>query len=102
MCGLCGVLGGPHWTEGAGRLDGAGTRRAERQRQVVAANAVLGIARLKLSDWQGRSFVLASPKGAQEVVDSLPAAWEAAAKMLGRKIDPLDPALLAHLHSGQK
>lgn len=101
MCGLCGVLGSTHWTEGAGRLAGAGTRRAERQQQVAAANAVLAIARLKLSDWQGSSFVLASPKGAQEVVDSLPAAWEAAAKMLGRKLDPLDPALLAHLQGGQ-
>ncbi len=101
MCGLCGVLGGVHWTEGAGRLN-PGTRRAERLRQVALANAVLAQSRLKLSDWQGTNFVLAGPTGAQEVVDSLPAAWDAAARMLGRRLDPLDPALLAHLRSGQK
>jgi hypothetical protein len=34
------------------------------------------------------------------MADTLPEVWKAAAAMLGRPIDPLDPALLARLQGG--
>jgi hypothetical protein len=52
---------------------------------------------MRLDDWQGAQFVLAGPTGRQEVVDSLPQAWDAAARMRGRPIDPLDPELFARM-----
>ncbi len=101
MCGLCGVLTGEaHWTAAAGRTGvfaAPRTRRAERLEHVRAVNAVLAAFTLKLDDWQGTSFVLSGPTGRREIVDSLAAVWDAAAKMLGRPIDPLDDRLLARL-----
>ena len=43
------------------------------------------------------AFVLSGPTGRRDIVDTLPAAWEAAGRMLGRAIDPLDPALIARM-----
>ncbi|MGK9236180.1 hypothetical protein KXS07_30455 [Inquilinus limosus] len=104
MCGVCGVLGGEeHWTAESARPEvfGAGrTRRAERLRRAAAANRILSLFGLRLDDWQGSAFVLSGPTGRQEIVDALPAVWEAASRLLGRKIDPLDPALLDRIAGG--
>ena len=98
MCGLCGALGGPaHWSQAAGRLDAALTRRAERQHQVRVCNALLHPQRLRLDDWQGSALVLSSPTGKREVLNSLPEVWATAQAMSGLAIDPLDPALWALL-----
>lgn len=98
MCGLCGTLGGPaHWSQAAGRLDAALTRRAERQHQVRVCNALLHPQRLRLDDWQGSALVLSSPTGKREVLNSLPEVWATAQAMSGQAIDPLDPALWALL-----
>ena len=98
MCGLCGALGGPaHWSQAAGRLDAAPTRRAERQQQVRVCNALLHPQRLRLDDWQGSALVLSSPTGKREVLNSLPEVWATAQAMSGTAIDPLDPALWAWL-----
>ncbi|MFN3735855.1 hypothetical protein [Hydrogenophaga sp.] len=98
MCGLCGTLGGPaHWSQAAGRLDAALTRRAERQHQVRVCNALLHPQRLRLDDWQGSALVLSSPTGKREVLNSLPEVWVTAQAMSGQAIDPLDPALWALL-----
>ena len=106
MCGVCGVLGGEeHWTAESGRPEvfGAGrTRRAERLHRAATANRILTLFGLRLDDWQGSAFVLSGPTGQREIVDALPAVWAAAARMRGRTIDPLDPALLDRIAGGAR
>jgi hypothetical protein len=101
MCGLCGLLGGgDDWTAASAhpQVFGEGrTRRAERAERVRMANRVLSAFALRLDDWQGASFVLASATGKREIVDTLPDVWRAAAGMLGRPIDPLDRGLVERI-----
>jgi len=101
MCGLCGLFGGvEHWTAAASQPQVFGstrTRRAERAEQVRMANRVLRGFALRLDDWQGTRFVLSGATGKREMAETLPDVWRAAASMLGRPIDPLDPELLARL-----
>lgn len=92
MCGVCGSLGGEeHWTSGSGRIqsEAAPTRRAERAKRIRVINKVLAATRISVSDWQGRFYVVASPTGKQQVVDSLPHIWQAVQEMGGRSLDPL-------------
>jgi hypothetical protein len=100
MCGLCGILGGgEHWTDRPGE---GGNRRRERLEQVALLSRVLRAYGLTIEDWQGRSFLLGSRTGHTEIVDNLGALWPAAAKLLGRRLDPLDPAFLAALDPSGK
>jgi hypothetical protein len=102
MCSLCGVLGGgEHWVDAVAR-DGVYTRatdpvarRRERANRVRIANRILAHWRLKLSDWQGRSFLLSSPTGRTEIVDDLGHLWPAAERLSGGPIDPLSPEVIA-------
>jgi len=97
MCGLCGLFeSGTHWTETPG-VATAGPPRQQRLRQVGYANRVLRCYRLRLDDWQGRNYLLTSPTGATEVIDSLALLWPAAERLAGRPCDPLDPDLLLSL-----
>jgi hypothetical protein len=92
MCGVCGTLGGEdHWTSGAGRIQGGErlTRRAERAERIRVLNQVLRSLNVRISDWQGRSFVVAGSTGKQQVVDSVSHIWSAVQSMTGRCIDPL-------------
>lgn len=104
MCSLCGILGADaHWTERtdereAGRVDGP--RRQERLRRCALANRVLAAYRLKLADFEGRSYVLRSATGRAEIVPDLAGMWAAAERLAGRPCDPLDPALIATLERG--
>jgi hypothetical protein len=104
MCGLCGLFGSTdHWTAASASLrvfPGARTRRAERAEHVRVANAVLGAFAIRLDDWQGSSFVVSGPTGRREMAATLPEVWQAAAAMAGRKLDPLDPVLIARLTGG--
>ena len=52
---------------------------------------------LKLGDFEGKSYVLRSATGRQELVPHLPGMWAAAERLAGRACDPLDPALIAAL-----
>ena len=97
MCGLCGMLGGEHWTEEAAGAGASAPRRAERLRRVGFANTVLVHYGLRLDDWQGSSYVLSSRTGRSEIVATLMDAWQAAERMLGRGCDPLEPALIERL-----
>jgi hypothetical protein len=98
MCALCGAFGGEeHWSTRAEAFASGQTRRAERLARVHVANAVLGAFAMRLDDWQGASFVLSGATGRREMVDTLPQVWEMAGRMLGRKIDPLDTALIARI-----
>jgi hypothetical protein len=96
-------LGGPeHWAVAVPDREGSAagrTRRAERLAHARVANGVLRLFSLHLDDWQGSAFVLTSATGKREVVDSLPAVWQAAAAMLGRPIDPLERDLIDRLTS---
>ena len=104
MCALCGVLGGAeHWADAHAR-PGAYTRntgplerRRERARRVVEANRILAHFALVLSDWQGTAFQLSTRTGKTELVDNLAHLWATAERMIGRPVDPLDPALLERL-----
>ena len=106
MCSLCGVLGGQqHWTDAvndAAEFPGRQvrqTRLQERQHRVRIANRVLRHYGLRVTDWDGKGYQLGSFTGRTEIVDNLTQMWAAAAELLGRPCDPLDPALMAHLES---
>jgi hypothetical protein len=92
MCGVCGTLGGEeHWSTASGRLqlDDAPTRRAERGRRIRIINEVVRSLQVRVSDWQGRYYLVAGPTGKQQVVDSLPHVWAALQDVAGRSVDPL-------------
>jgi hypothetical protein len=102
MCSLCGVLGGnEHWADAVARegvytraTDGI-ARRRERANRVRIANRILAHWRLKLSDWQGTSFLLSTLTGRTEIVADLGHLWSAAEKLSGGPIDPLSPQVIA-------
>ena len=99
MCGLCGVLGAEvHWTDAEAFGGGeTRTRRQERFARIDLANSILRHYGLKLGDFEGRTYVLRSATGRQELVPHLPSMWVAAERLGGRACDPLDPALIAAL-----
>ena len=103
MCGLCGLLGGgAQWTDGAALRLGADapTRRRERLERAARLNRVLAHYALQASDWQGSAYLLSTRTGRTEVVEDLGQLWHAAERLLGRPLDPLDPALLRRLEAG--
>jgi hypothetical protein len=102
MCGLCGVLGAKdHWTDAAARPGTFGvartTRRRERFARIALANRILGHYGLKLSDFEGQSYVLRSATGRTELVPHLAGMWSAADRLARRPCDPLDFELIAAL-----
>ena len=104
MCSLCGILGAnEHWADAAAR-DGVYTRNAdpvarrrERADRVRLANRVLALYGMRLSDWQGASFLLSTFTGKSEIVEDLGHLWSTAERLSGRLCDPLAPDLLARL-----
>jgi hypothetical protein len=95
MCGLCGLLGGMHWTDET--LDGTLPARKAKLRRAALLNDVLSFYRLKIDDWQGAALAVRGPTGRTELADSLADLWQKAEAVAGRTLDPLDPDLLAHL-----
>lgn len=94
MCALCGLFdNGTHWTETPGIVAGS-PHRQRRLRQAGYANRILRHYRLRLDDWEGRSYLLQTPTGATEMIDNLAVLWPAAERLAGRPCDPLDPDLL--------
>ncbi|MGB3683709.1 MAG: hypothetical protein WA990_14615 [Rubrobacteraceae bacterium] len=104
MCVLCGeFVSQPHWTdrhvEDAARSRAVETgdyqrdRRRDRIHRASLANEVLRNYGLKVSDWDGSKYVLRDLKGRSELVQDLGGLWPAAARLCGRTLDPLDPAL---------
>ncbi len=90
MCSLCGVLISEHWAEEGG------DRRARIFRTELL-NRVLGHFGLSLSDWTGRVYVLRDRTGRTVLVDDLGSVWREAERLAGRRLDPLDPGLVAAL-----
>lgn len=103
MCTLCGALVSEGtWAE-RDRPGAEGEARHLRTRarlhRAAVVNRVLAHAGLRLDDWQGAAYLLRDRKGRQAVVADLGALWAAAEAMLGRPLDPLDPALVAALEA---
>lgn len=104
MCSLCGILGAnEHWADAAER-EGVYTRNAdpmrrrrERADRVRLANRVLALYGMRLSDWQGVSFVLSTFTGKSEIVEDLGHLWPATERLCGRLCDPLARELLEQL-----
>jgi hypothetical protein len=90
MCVLCGVLLNEHWAEQEGGRRG-------RVFRVRLLNRVLAFYGLRLDDWNGRIWVLRDPKGRSVVVTDLGSLWAEAEELAGRRLDPLDPELVASL-----
>ena len=90
MCVLCGVLLNEHWAEQEGGRRG-------RVFRVRLLNQVLAFYGLRLDDWGGRIWVLRDPKGRSVVVTDLGSLWATAEELAGRRLDPLDPELVASL-----
>jgi hypothetical protein len=90
MCVLCGVLLNEHWAEQEGGRRG-------RLFRVRLLNKVLAFYGLRLDDWGGRIWVLRDAKGRSVVVTDLGSLWLKAEELAGRRLDPLDPELVASL-----
>ncbi len=106
MCVLCGRdFVGVHWTdrhvEDRALLSGPSgdssgyqrDRRRDRAHRAALTNAVLRHYGLRVEDWGGSKYLLRDRKGRSEIVQDLGALWPAAARLAGRPLDPLDPAL---------
>jgi hypothetical protein len=107
MCVLCGqdFVAQVHWTdrhvEDRGRASGPGgdpgdyerDRRRDRAHRVALTNEVLRHYGLRVEDWGGSKYVIRDRKGRSELVQDLGSLWPAAAKLVGRSLDPLEPAL---------
>jgi hypothetical protein len=90
MCVLCNVLVNEHWAEQEGG-------RRERVFRVRLLNRILDVYGLRLDDWSGRVWVLRDRKGRSAVVADLGSLWVEAERLAGRRLDPLDPELVAAL-----
>ncbi len=115
MCVLCGkdFVAQVHWTdrhvEDRARASGPGTdpveyqrdRRRDRAHRAVLTNDVLRHYGLRVEDWNGSKYVLRDGKGRMQIIQDLGALWPAAAKLAGRPLDPLDPALKEALFTAQ-
>lgn len=102
MCGLCGLLGITHWTETSAHPqafsdDKRRTMRAERIHRSRIVNTALAPTRLKVSDFQASTYIVASPKGKTEIIDDIQAVWSSVERLHGGLIDPLDDAYLNQL-----
>jgi hypothetical protein len=106
---LCGQMFSEiHWSE---RLldpemvsQGAGEtlRRQDRHARTRLIGKVFAHYGLDVSDdWSAMNYVVGNRKGTQQVVGSLAELWPAAARMAGRPLDPLDPALLQRLRAAE-
>lgn len=98
MCGLCGILGEGHWTDGVRAVPSASAvpwlRRQARRERILLGNAVLNRSGLTLSDWQGAEFMLRSRTGSTQMVGTLTDLWPKADRLARQLVDPLDPAFL--------
>ena len=109
MCVLCWqFLSEGHWTEEVfEEEDNAATgtvgsareraRRRDRYQRTRILNQILGHYGLHLDDWHSRSYILSDRKGSTVLVRDLGEIWPAAQQLTRRRLDPLDPQLLAAL-----
>jgi hypothetical protein len=96
VCVLCyGLAGEEHWTDAPVGPEPAAALKA-RRRSILTR--VLGAAGLDYSDDPtGLTSLVSDRKGNVAVARSLGEVWAAAERVGGRRLDPLDPALLDRL-----
>jgi hypothetical protein len=90
MCSLCGVMSKEHWA----------TTDDTRRSHVLRArtlNRVLEHHGLTVDAWGTGLLVLRDRKGGSALAGDLSALWVEAERLVGRPLDPLDPALLTAL-----
>ena len=97
MCILCYTLTGEErWSDGA---LASPSRAADRARRRHLLKSILGTYGLDYSDDPGGvTSLVRDRKGSVQLVRGLDETWTAAARLIGRPLDPLDPALLARLN----
>ena len=90
MCVNCGFpVAQGHWTDaGAGSAFDRIRGRLQRGRVLAPVLASYGLT--VYDDGSGAGFTLASRTGHQVIVNNLSELWEAAERMIGRPVDPLD------------
>ena len=102
MCAFCAMMadGDTHWTEAgtdAGQTAEPESGRARylgRLRRVALVNRILDHYGCEASDWANNQYIVRSRDGRTTLVAHLPQVWAAAEEIVGRPLDPLDPALL--------
>ncbi|HEY5205253.1 MAG TPA: hypothetical protein VIJ63_11735 [Roseiarcus sp.] len=94
MCANCGFPAAQgHWTDaGAGSAFDRIRGRLQRVRILTPVLACYGLA--VHDDGSGFNSTLASQTGHQVVVNNLSELWEAAERIAGRPVDPLDPCFV--------
>jgi len=55
--------------------------------------------RLKVSDFQGSSYLIQGATGKQGLASGLDQLWQVAEELVNRKLDPLDPRILDNLEA---
>jgi hypothetical protein len=100
VCVLCyGLAGEEHWTDARLGPEPAAALKARRRRILVR---VLGAHGLDYSDDPtGLTSLISDRKGNVAVARSLGEVWAAAEQVAGRRLDPLDPALLDRLSAAE-
>ena len=107
MCGFCAVFAGiPHWSEVGSDAaqevpasSGPETRQGRLQR-LALIDRVARFYGCRVEDWMGEQYIVRSLRGRTELVRALPSVWSVVEDIAGRRVDPLDPALLAALDAG--
>jgi len=99
MCSLCGTLYSTrHWAEAPGAGGAVDARRAwlrDRLRRVELLNRVLRPLALSVDEWEGAAYVLRTRTGESVLCADLATLFAEAERLTHRRIDPLDPELLA-------
>ena len=109
MCAFCAMMvdGSVHWTEAGtdaghtGQPESGRDRYLGRLRRVALVNAILDHYGCEARDWANNQYVVSSRAGRTSLVAHLPQVWAAAEEIVGRTLDPLDPALLADLRGAE-
>jgi len=99
VCVLCYTLTGEErWSDGA---LGSQSRASDRARRRHLLGTILGTYGLDYSDDPGGvTSLVRDRKGNVHLVRGLEETWTAAGRLIGRPLDPLDPALLHRLGQG--
>lgn len=96
MCGLCGIFGSDdHWSATSVTKTPSAdpiARRHARAARIKVVNQFLHGRRLVLSDWQGATYLVQGPTGAQAIVSNISEIWPVLEREFGGVFDPLDPA----------
>jgi hypothetical protein len=77
--------------------DNLRSRQRGRHHLTRLANQILTLYGLKVEDWHGSKYLLTNKKGNSEIIHDLGGLWQTAEKLLGGKLDPLDPLLIKKL-----